>query len=175
MILLFWMNKISKRSLLTAFLISFVLLYVLSGLGAISANSQVHPYSIIFLLIIHLFCLSSSTYFMYSLLGTLKSPYKLVILFFASFVVIPLAYYTMNPPLPPYGHEFLSPLYIIIGDPLRDTYGINWYWMDWGGWMQCVLIYFTLFYLFLTNYLITIFHHLQKTNLLSDPKDLLNY
>lgn len=48
----------------------------------------------------------------------------------------------------------VSAPYLLIGDFLRDKHGINWYFMDWGGWMETVALYFFPIYTYLVYQLI---------------------
>jgi hypothetical protein len=49
-------------------------------------------------------------------------------------------YYTLFPPLVEH-HNGLSSLYLLFGDYLAHQHNINWYYMDWGGWMIAIALY----------------------------------
>lgn len=148
------MKKLSKKRILIALIISFTALYLLGGLGDIQANVAKFPFSIYIYLAVHIFFPLTLTFFLYKLLGALKNKRKVVLLFIASFLIVPLVYYTINPPFVFQYNPPLSQLYILFGDPLRDVYGINWYWMDWGVWMTCVALYLFALYAYLLSLLI---------------------
>lgn len=158
------MQQISKKRLGIAIGLAFFLIYFLGNLRALSGNSQINPYSPLIVLGIYFFMLSSFTFFVYALLGSLKNPIRLVLLLMSAFLIGPLVYYTLFPPFLYRQSYLLSDLYILIGDPLRDTYGVNWYWMDWGTWMTCIGFYLLAFYLYLANLIIgVILHRVKKT------------
>ena len=74
------MPKISKKRLGVALFLAFFLIYYMGALREISGNSQIHPYSPLFILAINFFVLSTFTFFSYVLLGNFKKPLRLVLL-----------------------------------------------------------------------------------------------
>lgn len=160
------MQAFSKKRFGIAIFLAFFLIYFIGGLRDISGNSKINPYSPLFILSIHLFILSTFTFFSYVLLGNFKKPLRLILLMLSAFLVGPLVYYTLFPSFLN-SRGLLSDWYILIGDPLRDIYGINWYWMDWGVWVTCVGIYLLFFYLYVANLVIGLLLHFLKK---SKPK-----
>ena len=73
-------------------------------------------------------------------------------------------YFTYFPPFIQDYNYPLSPVYILLGDRLRDIYGINWYWMDWFNWMFNFFFYLMAIYYSLSALLLKMTSRFFKLN-----------
>lgn len=107
----------------------------------------------IYLLAFQLFSLLSLSYFWYFIFGEAKNRRKRVLLVLAGLVFIASWLFLLP------GSIWLNPsfnlldasydFYVLYGMVLSQVYRINWFWMDWGVWLQCVTVYVFGLYLYI--------------------------
>ncbi len=124
------MKSKSIRSILLAFGLSYLLLFALGNLGDIVANNDFGIVPQLKLSVLQIFTFISVALCNFYIIENFMAPRKNSIknLLFIGLMDLVVVYHVTVYYIASMGS------YIGIGDILRDVHGINWYYMDYGGW-----------------------------------------
>jgi hypothetical protein len=150
------MRRIFKKQLILSLILSYLALFI-NGLWKIRASDNIHSSASLILIICQIFILITLSYYGYHVLGAFKNPNKRMVMIAAAVIFIALWFYFLFDYILPPSYDF----YVVVGRRLADNYGINWFWMDWGVWVQCITVYSFGVFLFLVNLVLTLFPNLS--------------
>ena len=111
-----------------------------------------------FLLAFQIFALFSLSYFWYFIFGLVKDSRKRIWLIATGLIFIAAWLFLLPGSIPFWDSYSLLrasyDFYVVYGMVLAEVYRINWFWMDWGVWLQCVTVYVFGFYLYIVAHLL---------------------
>lgn len=151
------MRRISWMRAIYAFCWSYFTL-TSNGLWGARAYDALAGY---FLLAFQIFTLLTLSYFWYFIFGLLKDSRKRIwiiasgLIFIAAWLFLLPGSIALDP-----SYDLLDmsyDFYVVYGMVLAQVYRINWFWMDWGVWLQCITVYVFGLYLFLIGHILDTF------------------
>lgn len=140
-------KQLHKRHLAPSLLIFFGTAFMYFFLGGATLVIAYHPLGYVKLLTLHTLFFLSLFFVHRFVYEKLHRPSSIVYaaLILASYLIAAVLVWEANIVVSRIMPHMAITIrtYIGIGDYLRDVHGINWYYMDWSGWILAVLIYET--------------------------------
>ncbi len=141
-------SRITLRVIISLVL-TFLLLYVIGNLSQVKSYTQEINLPIIKLVLLNAFLFITMSISLYFLIDEfLKFRLKQNIFLIGIIAISLFLAYSMMAVPDTQGHV-VGLSYILVGDYLRDTHGINIYFMDWAGWAITMVLYLTAIFSFL--------------------------